>query len=63
MMATIYSDKAAKASSLLMADERLLRSWLTNIKHHGEVVAQQLLVEEAILLSKNEHYSPCTRQK
>ena len=63
IMATISSDKAAKASSLLMADERLLRSWLTNIKHYGEVVAQQLLVEEAILLSKNEHYSPCTRQR
>lgn len=40
-------------------DEGLFEYWLDSAINHGEYKAQQLLIEEAITLSKNQYYNPC----
>jgi len=49
-----------KASIMTMLDERLLRSWLSNLDFYGEIESQQLLVEEAEVLYENNENSLCT---
>ncbi|MEW6983674.1 hypothetical protein AAD001_13565 [Colwelliaceae bacterium 6471] len=51
-----------KASMLMSFDESLLNHWLEHFKLGGEVVAYDAVVEEAILLSKNEYYEPCNKK-
>ncbi|WP_460312105.1 hypothetical protein [Aliiglaciecola aliphaticivorans] len=49
-----------KATNLALFDQRLFRSWLDNLSNLGEQAAANLLVEEAIELSKNRYYKPCS---
>lgn len=49
-----------KAGELMIADETLFQYWLSNAVNYGEVKAANMLIEEAILLSKNKHYNPCS---
>jgi len=44
-------------------DEGLFLYWLDSAMHYGESKAQQMLIEEAITLSKNEYYNPCPQYK
>lgn len=48
-----------QATNLALFDQRLFRSWLNNVRNLGEHEAAQLIVEEAITLSKNPFYQPC----
>ena len=51
------SESHQRASAMMMLDERLLRSWLSNVDSYGELGAQQLLVEESeVLYEENENY-------
>ncbi|KGK00344.1 hypothetical protein [Thalassotalea sp. ND16A] len=58
-MAGSYSEQHQKAATLMFFDEELLRFWLNNSDDYGETEAANLLIEEAILRSKNENYLPC----
>ncbi|ALO36256.1 hypothetical protein CMT41_17095 [Colwellia sp. MT41] len=49
-----------KAGELMIRDPKLFQYWLSNAVNYGEVKAANMLIEEAILLSKNRHYNPCS---
>lgn len=59
IMSFIQSDKFRKATALMDMDEGLYWSWMSNFDEFGELKASTLLVEEAILLSKDKNYDPC----
>ncbi|WP_019029797.1 hypothetical protein [Colwellia piezophila] len=50
------------ASNLMIADEKLFQYWLSNALIYGEVKAANMLIKEAILLSKNPDYNPCANE-
>jgi hypothetical protein len=49
-----------KAEFMLMLDERLMRSWLTNLDVYGEQESHRLLVEEAEALYEENENQLCT---
>ena len=60
----LYSPKKSRlhnrAVNLMIADEKLFQYWLSHAVNYGEVKAANMLIEEAISLSKNKHYNPCS---
>ncbi len=62
MLTLSGSDQVWQAEILKLYDEKLFNHWLANAVNYGEHKAQQLLVAEAIELSKNEYYNPCPAQ-
>ena len=50
------------AGDLMIADEKLFQYWLSNAVNYGEVKAANLLIKEAISLSKNPDYNPCANE-
>lgn len=51
-----------QASHLMMADKKLFHYWLNNALNYGEATAVNMLIKEAITLSKNPHYNPCANE-
>ncbi len=49
-----------KASNLMLHDAILDEYWFDAVIKHGEIQAQKMTIEEAIRLSKNPNYNPCT---
>ncbi|QBG37117.1 hypothetical protein [Litorilituus sediminis] len=62
MLTLSGSDQVWQAEILKFYDEKLFNHWLANAVNYGEQKAQQLLIAEAIELSKNEYYNPCPAQ-
>jgi len=50
-----------QAKTLMILDEELFNFWLTSVKAQGEVIADEMLIKEAIILSKNPYYQPCAK--
>ncbi len=62
MQGPTNTDIQFKAKVLSLVDEQLFNYWLNNVINLGEAKADELLVEEAITLSKNPDYAPCPKE-
>jgi hypothetical protein len=51
--------QAERASQLMLYDNYLMQEWYQQFRLHGEHLANQFLLEEALRLSKNPAYDPC----
>jgi len=51
-----------KAGDLMLHDPKLFQFWLRNAIHYGEHKAINILIKEAISLSKNKNYNPCSNE-
>ena len=53
------SDAFNQAVGLSLFDPDLFQAWLNNLTEYGEEQAAKMLIEQAILLSSDQHYNPC----
>lgn len=51
-----------KAGDLMLRDPKLFQFWLSNAMNYGEDKAINMLITEAISLSKNKNYDPCSNE-
>ena len=49
----------SKISSLMTYDESLTINFIENWRNHGEIIANKVLIQEAIDKSRDPSYNPC----
>lgn len=52
-----------KANQLLNYDSELAELWFNNLITYGEIKAYDIVIEEAIRLSEDENYNPCSKDE
>lgn len=61
MQKSINHDLYFQAQTLMLVDEKLFNFWLTSVIEQGKAIADEMLIKEAITLSKNPYYQPCAK--
>jgi len=61
MQKSVNHELYFQAQTLTLVDERLFNFWLTSVMEQGEAKADEMLIKEAITLSKNPYYQPCAK--
>jgi hypothetical protein len=61
MQKSVNHELYFQAQTLMLVDEQLFNFWLTSVMEQGEAIADEMLIKEAITLSKNPYYQPCPK--
>ena len=59
IIAAVSKEEALKSFTLATYDESLAEELISNAKNHGEILAADMLIKEAVWRSKDPNYNPC----